>query len=329
MAGVAGFFYYIFSDRAQEAVSQAPYELWRLISPRLREEKRRQKAFEKCSRQIKRMSKLVWEIKPCTKSENINAFLDSVQSWWSAIHSAIRNDNKLGAVPEFVQQHLDPIEMWLATFGQLAANKVAIAEDTLAESAAQMLPQFQGQLRHFYDDLHAADIAALETADAEIAIANPMLRKPLSKWARWNMGDTLRRYILFWPQRSTNQVPLPAIMLIDTALETSKQICESIKRNNDWSAAEPFVTQYLNPTVWMLSLYYRLKERQIKTADDVLADIENRVLPMCVNGLVAFHNQMHVHQIAALQTTDVELSASARPVARIEADAPASAEASA
>ena len=76
---------------------------------------------------------------------------------------AIRQDpNKHGAAEQFLTGYLLPITDVLAQYVRLAGRELALARAELAALEAETLPLIERRLATLYEQIHSADLAALE-----------------------------------------------------------------------------------------------------------------------------------------------------------------------
>lgn len=79
------------------------------------------------------------------------------------ILDAIKQDpNKRGAAEQYLTGYLLPITEVLAQYVRLAGRDVALAREELAEFEAQTLPLIERRLTTLFEQIHSADLAALE-----------------------------------------------------------------------------------------------------------------------------------------------------------------------
>jgi hypothetical protein len=77
--------------------------------------------------------------------------------------TAIGQDpNKRGVAPQFLDEYLDPITSVLSSYVRLAGRDLALARDELAALEADTLPLIERRLTTLYEQIHSADLAALE-----------------------------------------------------------------------------------------------------------------------------------------------------------------------
>ncbi|HEY8600475.1 MAG TPA: 5-bromo-4-chloroindolyl phosphate hydrolysis family protein [Thermomicrobiales bacterium] len=79
------------------------------------------------------------------------------------ILTAITQDpNKQGVAQQFLDEYLDPITSVLSNYVRLAGRDLALARDELAALEAETLPLIERRLTTLYEQIHSADLAALE-----------------------------------------------------------------------------------------------------------------------------------------------------------------------
>jgi len=79
------------------------------------------------------------------------------------ILSAITQDpNKHAIADRFLSEYLDPITTLLANYIRLAGRDLALAHDELVTLETRTLPLIERRLNTLYEQIHSADVAALE-----------------------------------------------------------------------------------------------------------------------------------------------------------------------
>jgi hypothetical protein len=290
--------------------------------------------IKKSEEQARRIKDLAYSCDPygsIVGYENARAIV-GLGDWALHMQCLVSQDKRWHVWPELSREHLDPVERWVSDFSGLSRGKSELAKDTLTASAQAMVPLFQSQFAEYREQYHAADVTALKTADSEVSGADPRTRIPLTKRqsiAELQVLDSAHQtitdfYNQLWREYE-KLVPESEREMIVSIHGVIGNVRESIVDTEQWDALKPFNDQYLKPFERMILVYKRLVQRQIKSAHEVIADVHVRMLPLFKTSMVAFHNQLHVHQIARLQATEVELSAEARVPARspIGAAAPA------
>lgn len=77
--------------------------------------------------------------------------------------AAIAQDpNKHGALGQYFDEYLTPITAVLASYVRLAGRELVLARDELAAIEEETLPLIERRLNTLYEQIHSADLAALE-----------------------------------------------------------------------------------------------------------------------------------------------------------------------
>jgi len=79
------------------------------------------------------------------------------------ILTAIMQDpNKQSVAQQYLDEYLDPITSVLSNYVRLAGRDLALARDELAALETETLPLIERRLNTLYEQIHSADLAALE-----------------------------------------------------------------------------------------------------------------------------------------------------------------------